>query len=84
MRNNIYCNKFLITDTYIEDKITWIRYVNRNELEAENWCRQVCDQTKRIVCEVLNHFHNLRIPNRNFFEKDEFGDPKETYNRKLK
>ena len=80
MRNvphNVYCNKFLVTDTYIEDKITGIRYVNRTELESENSCRQVCDWTQRLTCEILKGFTNLRVPNRNFFvEKDEFGDPK--------
>jgi len=85
MRNNIYCNRFILNDTDIEENTSWIRYVNENVFKSEVWCHKVCETIQRQTCEILNHFKNLRVPNRNYFiEKDKFWDEKEKYKRKLK
>ena len=85
MRNNIYCNKFILNSTDVEDNTTWIKYIHRKDLVCETGCISVCDAFQRKICDVLLHFDKITpvkvLRNRNL---DEFWDEKPNYNRKLK
>lgn len=84
MRNNIYCNRFILNEHDVEENTSGIRYINQSVFKSEVSCHSVCDSIKRQTCEILNHFPNLRVPNRNFFvEKDKFGDPIHNHKKKV-
>lgn len=70
MRNNIYCNKFRLEQTHIEDTQTGIHYILESDLKSDTLCHNICDSVKRRTCEILQHFQKLRVPNRNYFIKD--------------
>ena len=69
MRNNIYCNKFILEETHIEDTTNWIHYILEKDLRMDQCCNSVCESVQRRTCEVLQHFQKLRVPNKNYFLK---------------
>ena len=85
MRNSPYCNKFKLYETYIEDTITWIRYIHKRDIIVDTWCIQVCDNVQRKLCEVLNHTDTITpVKILRCSDKDIFWDEKDKYSRVLK